>query len=161
MAAARHATPLNHNMFIYAVVSLLLPMVNECATGIYGDTRAFDEGKRLTREYHLRQGALRGLIVRPSRQYDLQPIEMFLGIPYAAAPIGNLRFMPPVSAPPWPGVKMATHFGPVCPQSLPPIKKGTPPTLERQHYLAKLQTFLKNESEDCLYLNIYVPYRGE
>jgi neuroligin len=70
-------------------------MVYEGAT-VY-DARNYpnDDGKRLTREYHLRQGALRGLIVKPSRHYDLQPIEMFLGIPYAAAPIGSLRFMPP------------------------------------------------------------------
>ncbi|KAL0895250.1 hypothetical protein ABMA27_011404 [Loxostege sticticalis] len=164
MAGNRHATPfINHKLFICVAVSLLLPMANEGAPGLVGDSRSYtsDDGKRLTREYHLRQGALRGLIVKPSRHYDLQPIEMFLGIPYAALPTGSLRFMPPVSAPPWPGVKMATHFAPVCPQALPPIKKGDPPTWERQHYMTKLKTFLKNESEDCLYLNIYVPYRDQ
>ncbi|KAJ8733618.1 hypothetical protein PYW07_014169 [Mythimna separata] len=139
-------------------------MANEGAANVYGDSRSFpnDEGgKRLTREYHLRQGALRGLIVKPSRQYDLQYVEMFLGIPYAAPPTGPLRFMPPVSAPPWPGVKMATRFAPVCPQSLPPIKKGNPPSSGRQHYMNQLKAFLTNESEDCLYLNIYVPYREQ
>lgn len=73
-------------------------MANEGAANVYGDSRNFpndDGGKRLTREYHLRQGALRGLIVKPSRQYDLQYVEMFLGIPYAAPPTGHLRFMPP------------------------------------------------------------------
>lgn len=99
MATNRHATPfINHNMFICIFVSLLLPMANEGASNVYGDSRSFpndDGGKRLTREYHLRQGALRGLIVRPSRQYDFQYVEMFLGIPYAAPPTGNLRFMPP------------------------------------------------------------------
>ncbi|XP_063836327.1 uncharacterized protein LOC135085457 [Ostrinia nubilalis] len=164
MAGNRHATPfINHKLFICVAVSLLLPMANEGAPGLGGDARGFtsDDGKRLTREYHLRQGALRGLIVKPSRHYDLQPVEMFLGIPYAAPPTGHLRFMPPVNAPPWPGVKMATHFEPVCPQALPPIKKGDPPTWERQHYMTKLKAFLKNESEDCLYLNIYVPYRDQ
>ncbi|RVE44542.1 hypothetical protein evm_010808 [Chilo suppressalis] len=164
MAAGRHATPfINHKMFICVVVSLLLPMANEAAPGMYGDSRGYpsEDGKRLTREYHLRQGALRGLIVKPSRHYDLQPVEIFLGIPYAAPPVGSLRFMPPVNAPPWPGVKMATRFAPVCPQALPSIKKGDPPILERQHYMTKLKAFLKNESEDCLYLNIYVPYRDQ
>lgn len=73
-------------------------MANEGAANVYGDSRSFpndDGGKRLTREYHLRQGALRGLIVKPSRQYDFQFVEMFLGIPYAAPPTGHLRFMPP------------------------------------------------------------------
>ncbi|XP_045760938.1 uncharacterized protein LOC123864502 isoform X1 [Maniola jurtina] len=156
--AAGHATSC-HSLFIYIAVSLLLPMANQGAT-VYDDPRSFSKDeKRLTREYHLRQGALRGLIVKPGKNYDLQPVEMFLGIPYAAPPVGNLRFMPPVSAPPWPGVHMATHFAPVCPQSLPVIKKGNPPSLGRQHYLNRLKPFLAKESEDCLYLNIYVPYR--
>lgn len=56
---------------------------------------------------------------------------------------------------------MATRFAPVCPQALPPIKKGNPPSSGRQHYMNQLKGFLRNESEDCLYLNIYVPYRGK
>lgn len=99
MASDRHASPfINHNLFIYVVISLALPMVGEGATRIYEDVRSFpndDGGRRLSREYYLRQGALRGLIVRPSRQYEMQLVEMFLGIPYAAPPTGNLRFMPP------------------------------------------------------------------
>ncbi|XP_030040093.2 uncharacterized protein LOC115455607 [Manduca sexta] len=165
MGTSLHATSfINQNMFICVAISLLLPSVNEGAPKMYDDGRNFpndDGGRRLTREYHLRQGALRGLIVKPSRQYDLQYVEMFLGIPYAAPPTGNFRFMPPVSAPPWPGVRMATRFAPVCPQALPPIKKDNPPSLGRQHYLNRLKPFLANESEDCLYLNIYVPYREQ
>ncbi|XP_072935523.1 uncharacterized protein [Epargyreus clarus] len=56
---------------------------------------------------------------------------------------------------------MATRFAPVCPQALPPIKKGNPPSLGRQHYLNKIKPFLAHESEDCLYLNIYLPYREQ
>ncbi|XP_026764290.2 uncharacterized protein LOC113522706 [Galleria mellonella] len=162
MAPNRHASlHINHNMFICVVLSLLLPMVGRSAARTADYSRGFpnDEDGRKTVEYHLRQGALRGLIVKPSRQYDLQYVEMFLGIPYAAPPIGSMRFMPPVSALPWSGVKMATRFAPVCPQSLPSIKKGNPPTLERQNYMNRLKPFLMNESEDCLYLNIYVPHR--
>ncbi|KAM3955470.1 LOW QUALITY PROTEIN: uncharacterized protein ACR2FA_010623 [Aphomia sociella] len=163
MAPNRHASlHINHNMFICVVVSLLLPTVGESAAGMADYSRSFpNDGGGLTREYHLRQGALRGLIVKPSRQYDLQYVEMFLGIPYAAPPTGNMRFMPPGTALPWPGVKMATRFAPVCPQSLPTIKKGNPPSLGRQNYLNRLKPFLTNESEDCLYLNIYIPYRDQ
>ncbi|XP_041973848.1 uncharacterized protein LOC121729406 isoform X2 [Aricia agestis] len=56
---------------------------------------------------------------------------------------------------------MATKFAPVCPQSLPTIKKGNPPSLGRQHYLTRIKPFLTHESEDCLYLNVYVPYREQ
>lgn len=107
MATTRHSTPfINHNMFICIAISVLLPMANEGAARMYDDGRSFPNesgGRRLTREYHLRQGALRGLIVKPSRQYDLQYVEMFLGIPYAAPPTGSLRFMPP-------GTKMTMFF---------------------------------------------------
>ncbi|CAG9576307.1 unnamed protein product [Danaus chrysippus] len=159
--ATEHATPfITQNLFICIAISLLLPIADEGAARVYDDPRNFPKDeKRLTREYNLRQGALRGLIVKPGKQYDLQPVEMFLGIPYAAPPTGNLRFMPPVSAPPWSGLRMATHFAPVCPQTLPTIKKGNPPSLARQHYLSRIKPFLAEESEDCLYLNIYVPYR--
>ncbi|KAJ2944056.1 hypothetical protein O0L34_g8390 [Tuta absoluta] len=158
MASDRHTT----RVFIYICLSFSLPVVNVGARvfdddGVLND----DSGLRLTREYHLQQGALRGTIVKPSRQYDLQLVEMFLGIPYAAPPVGSFRFMPPASAPPWPGVKKATRFAPVCPQSIPPIKKGNPPSLGRQHYMSRIQPFLTNESEDCLYLNIYVPFREQ
>ncbi|VVD05479.1 unnamed protein product [Leptidea sinapis] len=121
------------------------------------EARVYDDARRFPSD----EGVLRGLIVKPGRQYDLQPVQMFLGVPYAAPPVGSLRFMPPVSAPPWYGVKMATRFAPVCPQSLPQIKKGNPPSLGRQHYINRLKPFLKDESEDCLYLNVYLPYREQ
>ncbi|XP_050684582.1 neuroligin-4, Y-linked-like isoform X2 [Leptidea sinapis] len=158
--AGRNRSPFDRNLFICIAFSLLLPMADEAR--VYDDARRFpSDEKRLTREVYLRQGVLRGLIVKPGRQYDLQPVQMFLGVPYAAPPVGSLRFMPPVSAPPWYGVKMATRFAPVCPQSLPQIKKGNPPSLGRQHYINRLKPFLKDESEDCLYLNVYLPYREQ
>ncbi|XP_053601561.1 uncharacterized protein LOC128670152 [Plodia interpunctella] len=161
MVSSRHATlVIYHNMFICIVVSLLLPIVNEGAGETAYRSRSYPtEGKRLTREYHLRQGALRGFIMKPGPHYNLQPVEVFLGIPYAAPPVGIFRFMPPASAPPWPGVKIADKFAPVCPQSLPPVRKGNPPAPGRQAYMQRLIPFLTNESEDCLYLNIYVPFR--
>lgn len=89
-------TIISNNLFIYIAVSLLIPMADEGMAKIYEDPQSFSKDqKRLTREYHLRQGALRGLIVKPGKNYDLQKVEMFLGIPYAAPPVGTLRFMPP------------------------------------------------------------------
>ncbi|XP_023222476.1 neuroligin-4, X-linked-like [Centruroides sculpturatus] len=113
-----------------------------------------------TREVITKYGALRGTIVTfPNR--PLKPVEVFLGIPYASAPVGSLRFMPPVTPPHWKNVKNADHFGSVCPQRLPDITNETEALRRmpwgRLQYLRRLLPYLVNQSEDCLYLNIYTP----
>lgn len=62
----------------------------------------------------------------------------FLGIPYAAPPVGALRWRPPAPAIPWVGVLDASSFSPACAQS--PSLTGT-----------------ASEQEDCLYLNVWTP----
>ena len=61
------------------------------------------------------------------------------GIPFAAAPVGNLRWRPPEAAPKWDGVRSASEYGRACIQSNPAISNLPPP------------------SEDCLFLNIWTP----
>ncbi|AWN24107.1 carboxylesterase [Deinococcus irradiatisoli] len=70
----------------------------------------------------------------------------FLGIPYAAPPVGGLRWKAPQPAAPWTAPRDATRFGPVCPQTviaLFALPGETPGTLKGQ--------------EDCLTLNVYTP----
>ncbi|GIY29146.1 neuroligin-4, X-linked [Caerostris darwini] len=117
-----------------------------------------------SRVVQTRYGSLRGFMSSLSNR-QLQPIEVFLGIPYAGAPKGPLRFMPPVTSPHWKGVKLADQFGPVCPQKFPDISNETEALqkmpLGRYRYLKRLLPYLTNQSEDCLYLNIYVPSSGK
>ena len=88
-----------------------------------------------------------GLITgTPSIQWT-PGVRLYRGIPYAAPPIGDLRWRPPQPVAPWAGVKAADHFGPACMQ---------PPTnTEGNAWREGLGSF----SEDCLYVNIWTPAR--
>lgn len=81
----------------------------------------------------------------------------YSGIPYASAPVGKLRFMPPVSSAHWSGVRPAHTMSPVCPQNAPPRPISSLTPSWRIAELDNLQRMLRNQSEDCLYLNIYTP----
>ncbi|XP_060066842.1 uncharacterized protein LOC132547104 [Ylistrum balloti] len=70
-------------------------------------------------------------------------VNQFRNIPFAKPPLGPLRFAKPVAADHWRGVRDATQFGPSCMQPFYP---------ETDKFLPNL-----NKSEDCLYLNVYVP----
>jgi para-nitrobenzyl esterase len=65
-------------------------------------------------------------------------VDQFLGVPYAAPPIGDLRWRAPIPAERWHGVRDATKPARVCAQ-------------------IDLVTNVQSGSEDCLYLNIYRP----
>lgn len=70
---------------------------------------------------------------------------IYRGIPYAAAPVGDLRWRAPRAVAPWRGVKATTRFAPACLQTGVSMPGETPPAV----------------SEDCLHLNIWTPARPE
>lgn len=71
-------------------------------------------------------------------------LDVFLGIPYAEAPIGELRFKKPRSVKPWSGIYRAARFGRPCLQyKFDHRVKETP-------WISSISS-----SEDCLYLNIW------
>lgn len=72
----------------------------------------------------------------------LGDIEAFRDIPYAAPPVGGLRWRPPQPAPSWQGVREADRFGPACVQNAVSWADDNPPGAT---------------SEDCLTLNILRP----
>jgi len=76
-----------------------------------------------------------------------QGAEAFLGIPYAAPPVGQNRWRAPQPVSPWQGVRDATAFGPVCEQAF--AKPWGPYTEE---FVAPPPA-----SEDCLTLNVWKP----
>ena len=71
----------------------------------------------------------------------------FLGVPYAAPPVGDGRFRAPRPADPWPGVRPALAFGPPAPQG--------------EGVRSRLPSFsVAGWDEDCLTLNVWTPARA-
>jgi para-nitrobenzyl esterase len=68
-------------------------------------------------------------------------LSVYKGIPFAAPPVGDLRWRAPVHAAPWTGTRKTDRFAPACMQIGVSMPGETPPAV----------------SEDCLYLNIWTP----
>jgi para-nitrobenzyl esterase len=66
-------------------------------------------------------------------------LTVYRGIPFAAPPVGDLRWRAPQPAAKWEGVRQATKFAPG------PMQRGNPPS---------------GKSEDCLYLNVWTPAKS-
>uniref|UniRef100_A0A2K6ACV3 Carboxylic ester hydrolase n=1 Tax=Mandrillus leucophaeus TaxID=9568 RepID=A0A2K6ACV3_MANLE len=81
------------------------------------------------------------------------PVNVFLGVPFAAPPLGPLRFTNPQPASPWDNLREATSYPNLC--------------LQNSEWLRLDQHMLKvhypniGASEDCLYLNIYAPAHAD
>jgi para-nitrobenzyl esterase len=82
-------------------------------------------------EIAISQGALEGR--------DVDDVAVFKNIPFAAPPVGDLRWRAPQPGPGWAGKRDAGDFGPVCPQN------------------ARVTTFMPKlpQSEDCLSVNVW------
>lgn len=83
---------------------------------------------------------------------DIEGVYVYRGIPYAAAPIGDLRWKAPQPVTPWEGVFIADEFG--------------HPSYQAVHYPGNYFTEWgygeeKQCSEDCLYLNVWTKYPGQ
>jgi para-nitrobenzyl esterase len=82
------------------------------------------------------KGYVSGAVIgEPGRE-----VTVFRGIPFAAPPVGELRWRPPQPAEPWSGIRECTRFSAVSPQMPMPDVTVVPP-----------------EDEDCLYLNVVTP----
>ncbi|KAK7171069.1 hypothetical protein R3I94_001085 [Phoxinus phoxinus] len=101
-------------------------------------------------------GKLRG-IKKDLNNEILGPVEQYLGIPYATAPIGDRRFQPPEAPGSWQELRNATQFAPVCPQNVHGVLPEIMLPVWFTDSLDVAATYIQNQSEDCLYLNIYVP----
>ena len=72
---------------------------------------------------------------------EQKDVHVYKGIPFAAPPVGDLRWKPPQPVKAWDGVRVCTDFGPACPQ---------PKALF-------ISNDITNTNEDCLHLNVWAP----
>ncbi|KAG7314317.1 hypothetical protein KOW79_021620 [Hemibagrus wyckioides] len=89
----------------------------------------------------------------------LRPVDQYLGVPFAAPPTGVRRFAVPEPPAAWGGLRNATRFAPVCPQSARGNVHDITAPVWATFNLDTMATYLQEQSEDCLYLNLYVPTR--
>jgi para-nitrobenzyl esterase len=98
------------------------------------------------------QGELLGVREQPD-------VDAFLGVPFAAPPVGELRWRPPQPPASWSGTRDASAFGPACTQLI----GGESPFRDKiaSAFEVDPPPFEIPYSEDCLYLNVYAPARRE
>ena len=94
----------------------------------------------LGKPVQLDSGSVQGEVVEGTT------VQVFRGIPYAAPPVGDLRWRAPAPVEPWEGVRSATAFGNICHQG--------------GGLAAMIGESLPMRSEDCLYLNVWTTAIG-
>ena len=99
------------------------------------------EPSHLKEPIHITGGLITGT---PTIQW-IPGFRLYRGIPYAAPPVGDLRWRSPQPVVPWTGVRAADHFSSACMQA--------PTDTEGNAWRDGLGTV----SEDCLYLNVWTP----
>ncbi|MBN1159242.1 MAG: carboxylesterase family protein [Bacteroidales bacterium] len=111
---------------------------------LFSGTSCTEKQKLIDDTVQTQYGLVKGLVNEPGT------VTAFKGIPYAAPPVGSLRWREPQPPMPWEGVRDASGFCESCMQ-LPPMNFG-PYTDE----FVKLDSL----SEDCLFLNIWTPAKN-
>jgi len=121
----------------------LLGLLAACATPMNGAAAQSSAGETSSNVVETRLGAVRGA---PGK---VEGVTVFKGIPFAAPPVGELRWAMPQPAAAWTGVRDATQWGDSCVQNPAP-----------ERFPVNSATDMPDSpgiSEDCLYLNVWTP----
>lgn len=126
-AKMKHAYAKFVGILLCGIIGAGLAPLTSNADGVAKDNDSAGSGPIVTTV----DGRLRGLV--------RNGVDIFLGIPYAAPPVGNLRWKPPQPVKRWQVVRDATQYAPTCSQ------------------VTELGAFAgpSSTSEDCLYLNVF------
>ena len=115
--------------YLAAIVRLALALCPAVALSLIAPARAAEP-------LHVDGGAI------ADTPLDANGVRNFKGIPFAAPPVGDLRWREPQPVKPWQGERSADQFGPRCMQT---------------SRLGAIDPLNPRMSEDCLYLNVWTP----
>ncbi len=112
-----------------------------------------NKNPKITSEVAVEQGLLTGVY------NEDESVKVYAGIPYANAPVGELRFKEPMAPDKWDGVLACDHFGPMAmQQTSSPFMDSLSHILGWHDYKFKFgDEYREAVSEDCLYLNVFAP----
>lgn len=126
--------------------AVVIPSLTFAASGLLAPatTSTTQTGAGADPVVKTQSGVVRGAATQIVRSGAAQRFDQFLGLPYAAPPVRELRFAPPAAPQPWQGIRAADRQSPACLQF--------EPTGVREEQAA---------SEDCLYLDLFRPAQVE
>lgn len=126
--------------YLVLLIAAVVPVLTLTFSGAFAGATGPSSSTAADPVVKTESGLVRGASTQVVRSGSAQRFEQFLGVPYAAPPLRELRFAPPEDVEPWQGVRDATRQEPACIQFEPSGVR------EEQAV-----------SEDCLYIDIYRP----
>ena len=136
------------SLILAGTIAIFANMITACSAQVASKPAVNYENPQQTEVISLQSGRLTGVYTQDKK------VRVYAGIPYAAPPVGDLRWKTPQPVNHWNGVLAADHFGPIAMQGRLPLFVS--------NGIAKAMGMPEKESEepmseDCLYLNVWTP----
>ncbi len=136
-----------------AFFALLIPIVANAHPYEGKLNASYSDSPKATAVLHIENGDIRGVYNQD------ETVEVYAGIPFAKAPVGDLRWKEPQDPEDWEGVRDCSYFAPKAMQA------DSNPVMDSLVSLYAAKTYhpdfsytpLTATSEDCLYLNVWKP----
>lgn len=132
-----------------AVSFISVPFLVACASTKKATNPVRVKNPRQTDVVHVTGGDIQGIL------NDAGTVEIYAGIPFAAPPVGELRWKEPADVIPWSGVLKTDHFAPMAMQNQ--MGRFMNFLFNLYTHQETSRTYKAPMSEDCLYLNVWKP----
>ncbi|WP_051537668.1 carboxylesterase/lipase family protein [Treponema sp. C6A8] len=134
---------------VFIILTFSSLALSSCATTKNAAKPVNEKNPHETKIIHVSGGDIQGIWNKD------KSVEIFAGIPFAAPPVGDLRWKEPQDVIPWEGVYKADHFAPMAMQNQ--LGRFLNFLYNAYTHQKKSRTYKAPMSEDCLYLNVWKP----